>query len=83
MSQANPTTRIMDALETFMSISSVRRSLDTIKRYSIAPEKIDEVIIAAINASLCLVSHGDDRVANGFNDDVTRNGRAFGRRAAA
>lgn len=81
MNQANPSAGIIEALEQFMATSSVRRSLDTIKRYAVAPEKIDDVIIAAINASLCLVSRGDDHVAEGFNDDLARNGRSFGRRS--
>ncbi len=59
--------------------SFVSRSLQTIKRYSVTPERIDDAIIAAINASLCLVSGGDDHVAEGFNDDIARNGRNFGR----
>lgn len=77
------TDRIMKALEMMMSSSSsVRRSLQTIKRYSLAPERIDDAILAAINASLCLASRGDDHVADGFNDDIARNGRNFGRPAA-
>lgn len=83
MNQANPSAGIIEALEQFMATSSVRRSLDTIKRYAVAPEKIDDVIIAAINASLCLVSNGDRYVAEGFNDDLARNGRSFGRSPVA
>jgi len=80
--QTQSTTRIMEALEMLMSTnnSSVSRSLQTIQRYSVAPERIDDAILAAINASLCLVSNGDDHVAEGFNDDLARNGRNFGRR---
>jgi hypothetical protein len=80
--QTQSTTRIMKALEMLMSTnnSSVSRSLQTIQRYSVAPERIDDAILAAINASLCLVSNGDDHVAEGFNDDLARNGRNFGRR---
>lgn len=76
------TTRIMRALEMLMSAngSSVSRSLHTITRYSLPPDRIDDAILAAINASLCLVSNGDDHVAEGFNDDLARNGRNFGRR---
>jgi hypothetical protein len=72
--------RIMDALEILMSRNSVTRSLEAIKRYAVAADRIDDVILAAINASLCLVSDGDDRVAEGFNDDIARNGRNFGSR---
>jgi hypothetical protein len=80
--QTQSTTRIMKALEMLMSTnnSSVSRSLQTIQRYSVAPERIDDAILAAINASLCLVSNGDDHVAEGFNDDLACNGRNFGRR---
>jgi hypothetical protein len=74
--------RVMNALEMMMRRTSVSRSLDTIKRYAVEPEHIDDVILAAINASLCLVSDGDDQVADGFNDDLTRNGRSFGCRSA-
>ena len=81
--QPEPTARIMKALETMMSSSSVSRSLQTIQRYSLAPERIDDAILAAINASLCLASDGDDHVAEGFNDDIARNGRNFGRPASA
>lgn len=79
--QPQTTHRIISALEMLMNVeSSVSRSLQTIKRYSLAPERIDDAILAAINASLCLVSNGDDHVAEGFNDDIARNGRAFGRK---
>lgn len=65
------TIRIMKALENLMSVpSAVRRSVQTIKRYPVAPERIDDAILAAINASLCLTSGGDDQVAEGFNDDI-------------
>jgi hypothetical protein len=78
--QAQPTVRIIKAFQTMMSgSSSVSRSLQAIKRYSLGPERIDEAILAAINASLCLASNGEDHVADGFNDDIARNGRDFGR----
>ena len=80
MMQPQSTERIMKALKMIMSAnSSVSRGLETITRYPITPERIDDAIIAAINASLCLVSGGDDHVAEGFNDDIARNGRNFGR----
>ena len=81
--QAQSTDRIMKALELMMTGGCVRRSLQAIKRYSLTPERIDDAILAAINASLCLASNGDDRVAEGFNDDVARNGRDFGRPASS
>jgi hypothetical protein len=79
--QNQSTTRIMKALEMLMTANntSVSRGLQTIKRYSLSPDRIDDAILAAINASLCLVSNGDDHVADGFNDDVARNGRNFSR----
>jgi hypothetical protein len=81
MMHTQSTDRIMKALEMLMSTNtSVSRSLQTIKRYSLTPERIDDAILAAINASLCLASNGDDHVAEGFNDDLARNGRNFGRR---
>ena len=61
---------------------AVARALQTIRRYDARPEQIDHAILAAINASLCLASDGDDHVAEGFNDDIARNGRAFGRSGA-
>jgi hypothetical protein len=75
--QTESVTRIMNALENIMAVSPTRRCLDTIKRYHIEPEQIDDVILTAINASLCLVSDGDDRVAEGFNEDIALNGRDF------
>lgn len=75
--QTQSVTRIMSALENIMAVSPTRRCLDTIKRYQVEPEQIDDVILAAINASLCLVSNGDDHVAEGFNEDIAINGRDF------
>ena len=61
-------------------LSSVARTLETIRHYHIPPDEIDETILAAINVSLCLESGGDNRVAEGFNRDLVINGRFFGRR---
>lgn len=58
---------------------SVARALQAIKQYAALPEQIDGAIIAAINVTLCLASRGDDRVAEGFNDDIATNGRSFER----
>jgi cell division protein ZapA (FtsZ GTPase activity inhibitor) len=78
--QPPSTDRIMKALETMMSNgSSVSRSLQAIRRYALTAERIDAAILAAINASLCLASDGSNHVAEGFNDDIARNGRDFGR----
>ncbi len=57
---------------------AVTRALQTIRRYNPAPEQIDHAILAAINVTLCLVSSGNDRVADGFNSDIAVNGRSFG-----
>ncbi len=56
---------------------AVTRALQTIRRYDPPPEQIDHAILAAINVTLCLVSSGNDRVAEGFNGDVALNGRSF------
>jgi hypothetical protein len=56
---------------------SVTRALDAIKRHGTLPEQIDHAILAAINVTLCLVSRGNDRVAEGFNHDIAANGRAW------
>lgn len=57
--------------------ASVSRALLAIKRYNPAPEQIDHAILAAINVTLCLASGGNDRVAEGFNADISGSGRAF------
>ncbi len=57
---------------------SVTRALQAIKRYNARPEQIDQAILAAINVTLCLLSSGDDRVAEGFNRDIATSGRLFG-----
>jgi hypothetical protein len=60
------TARIMKALETMMSSSSsVDCSRQVIKH---------DVLLAALTASLCLVSGGDDHDAVDFNDDIARFG---------
>jgi cell division protein ZapA (FtsZ GTPase activity inhibitor) len=56
---------------------AVTRALQTIRRYNARPEQIDHAILAAINVTLCLVSGGNDRVADGFNNDIALNGRGF------
>ncbi len=58
----------------------VSRTLRALKRYDIRPEQIDDIILQAINVSLCLESDGDALVAEGFNNDIVINGRGFGRR---
>jgi cell division protein ZapA (FtsZ GTPase activity inhibitor) len=56
---------------------SVTRALKAIKRYDAGPEHIDRAILAAINVTLCLASGGDDRVAEGFNNDIASSGTRF------
>jgi hypothetical protein len=58
---------------------SVQRALAAIERYEAPPEKIDHAILAAINVTLYLAGHGDDRVSEGFNRDLAANGRGFAR----
>jgi hypothetical protein len=43
----------------------------------VAPEKIDFTILCAINATLCIRSNGDERVAEGFNSDIAANDSWF------
>ena len=64
-----------------MRMSCVTRTLNAIRRYEPTPDKIDAVILAAINVGLCLESNGDRQVAEGFNHDIVSNGRNFGRYA--
>jgi hypothetical protein len=54
---------------------SVTRALRALQRYNIDPEQIDRTILNAINATLCLASDGNDRVAEGFNRDIAVSGR--------
>jgi cell division protein ZapA (FtsZ GTPase activity inhibitor) len=60
--------------------ASVTRALQAIKRYNRQADQIDGAILAAINITLCLASGGDDRVAEGFNNDILVNGQRFGTR---
>jgi len=53
---------------------SVQRALRAISLYDVPDDRIDQAILAAINATLCLLSDGDDRVAEGFNRDIALNG---------
>lgn len=61
---------------------SVTRALRALKRYNLDPDQIDRTILNAINATLCLASNGNERVAEGFNLDVALSGRDFDRRLA-
>jgi len=58
---------------------SVARALSAIRRHHAAPEQIDHAILCAINLTLYLAGNGDDRVSDGFNKDIERSGRGFGR----
>ncbi len=53
---------------------SVRRALRAISSHQVPAEQIDYAILSAINVTLCLLSGGDDRVAEGFNRDVAISG---------
>ena len=63
--------------------ASVTRALRAIKRYGTLPEQIDHAILSAINVTLCLASGGNDRVAEGFNNDIASSGRNFSFRVPA
>ena len=78
MMQPQSTERIMKALKMIMSTdSSVSRGLETIKRHSVTPHA--STTRSSLQSSLCRVCNGDDHVAEGFNDDIGRNPRNFGR----
>ncbi len=72
--------RALPKRATLSQPSSVSRTLEALKRYDVQPEEIDELILKAINISLCLELGGDDCVAEGFNHDIVINGRGFARR---
>jgi hypothetical protein len=59
---------------------SVTRALQAIRRYNPSPDAIDQTILSAINVSLVLAGHANDRVSEGFNRDIACNGRDFKRR---
>ncbi len=61
-----PTQRIM--------APSVRRALQAISSHQVPADQIDYAILSAINVTLCLISGGNDRVAEGFNRDVAVSG---------
>jgi len=76
----DPSNLVADKSNGKEQLSSVARTLETIKHYDVQPEEIDDIILNAINVSLCLESDGDDHVAEGFNNDIVINGRSFGQR---
>ena len=53
---------------------SVQGALQAIVTHQIPADQIDCAILAAINVTLCLLSNGDDRVAEGFNRDTAISG---------
>jgi len=57
-----------------LTAPSVRRALQAIRSYQVPADQIDRAILAAINVTLCLLSGGNDRVAEGFNRDVAVSG---------
>ena len=52
--------QIVDALSAMMRRRAIARKLETLRELTAEPETVDEIILAAINASLRL---GDDRAA--------------------
>ena len=66
-----------------MQMSCVTRALAAIRRHELQPEQIDHAILAAINIGLCLESNGDRHVAEGFNSDITINGRGYPRQSSS
>lgn len=57
-----------------MIAQSVDRALRAIRAHDIPADQIDYAILAAINVTLCLLSAGDDQVAEGFNRDIAASG---------
>lgn len=53
---------------------SVHRALQAIRIHQVPADQIDYAILAAINVTLCLLSNGNDRVAEGFNRDIATSG---------
>ena len=45
---------IVDALAAMLRRRGIARELETLKRYAVEPEQIDELLLAAIGASLVL-----------------------------
>lgn len=52
--------QIVDALSAMMRRRAIARQLETLRELTAEPETVDEILLAAINASLRL---GDDRAA--------------------
>ncbi|HEV8016303.1 MAG TPA: hypothetical protein VGP48_12265 [Stellaceae bacterium] len=46
--------QIVDAVGAMLQRRAIARELETLKRYTVEPETIDELVMAAIHASLCL-----------------------------
>jgi hypothetical protein len=52
--------RIVEILGTMLQRRTIARELESLKHFAVEPEQIDELVLAAINASLCL---DDDHLA--------------------
>ena len=46
--------QIVESLSAMLQRRSIARELDTLKQFAIAPEHVDEIVLAAINASINL-----------------------------
>ena len=52
--------QIVESLSTMLQRRSIARELESLKQFAVVPEQVDELVLAAINASLNLE---DDRLA--------------------
>jgi hypothetical protein len=46
--------QIVDALGAMLQRRAIARELEALKRFAVEPEAIDDIVMAAIHASLCL-----------------------------
>jgi len=52
--------QIVETLSAMLQRRSIARELETLKQFAVMPEQVDEIVLAAINASLNLE---DERIA--------------------
>jgi hypothetical protein len=50
----NRVDQIVESLASMLQRRSIARELETLKRFAVVPEQVDEIVLAAINASLSL-----------------------------
>lgn len=55
--------QIVDALSAMLLRRSIARELESLKQFTVIPEQVDEIVLAAVNASLNLE---DERLATGI-----------------